>query len=202
MGHNGQVVAYLRVSSDTQQLHRQEGLKQGADKVYEEIASAATRQRPVLEEMLAYVREGDTVRVASMDRLARSLGDLDSIVKELKTKGVTIEFLKERIVFDPRAEAEDDPMKVLLFQILGSFAQFERSIIRSRQKEGIAKAKAAGKYKGRAPSLTSSQIKLAEERVALGVPKAQVARELGVSRQTLYRGLAGTLTLRKEPSAL
>lgn len=197
MRNKGQVVAYLRVSSDTQQLDRQEDLREGTDRVFEEVASGGTRKRPVLEQMMAYVRDGDTVRVASLDRLARSLTDLDAIVSELKAKGVAVEFVKENLVFDPHADAEDDPLKILLFQILGSFAQFERSMIRSRQREGIAKAKAAGKYKGRQPSLTAAQVEEAKERVALGVPKAQVARDLGVSRQTLYRGLAGTLVLRQ-----
>lgn len=190
MGKPGQIVVYLRVSTSDQNLDRQEDLKEGADKVFTEQASASTRARPVLEEMLAWVRDGDRVRVWSIDRLARSLIDLEAIVNELQAKGVAIEFVKEALVFDPNVLASDDHFKTLLFQILGSFAQFERSMNRSRQAEGIAKAKARGVYKGRAKVLTSTQVAEARERVALQVPKAVIARDLEVSRSTLYRALA------------
>lgn len=181
----GQTIAYLRVSSAEQNLDRQESLKEGADKVFEEKASAGTRIRPQLTAMLNHVREGDRIRVWSIDRLARNLIDLATIVDELNDKGVTVEFVKEGMVFD----GNGDPMQRLLFQVLGSFAEFERSMIRARQAEGIAAAKAAGKYKGRKRILNDEQVNGAKERITGGVPKAQVARDLGISRQTLYREL-------------
>ncbi|WP_141014206.1 recombinase family protein [Nocardioides sambongensis] len=190
---HGQTVTYLRVSSDTQQLDRQDELREHADRVFEEYASAATRQRPVLTELIAYVRDGDTVRVWSMDRLARSLTDLLALVKELNGKGVTVSFTKERLDFVPH---HDDPMSTLLLHVMGAVAEFERSVIRQRQAEGIAKAKQQGKYTGRQPVLAAAQVDEAKARLALGLSKAQVARELGVSRSTLHRALDGTLVLR------
>lgn len=188
----GQTIAYLRVSSVEQNLDRQEALKEGADKVFEEKASAGSRERPVLNQMLDWVRDGDTVRVWSIDRLARSLADLDGIVNQLKSKGVAVEFVKEGMIFDPHAtDGAQDHFKTLLFQILGSFAQFERAMIRSRQAEGIAKAKARGAYKGRKPVITDELVERARGLIATGVPKTRVAKELGVSRQTLYKALAG-----------
>lgn len=188
---NGQTVVYLRVSTTDQNLDRQEDLKADASKVFEEKASASTRERPMLKQMLDWVREGDLVRVWSIDRLARSLSDLENIVDELKAKGVGIEFVKEGMLFDPHADSTEDHFKVLLFQILGSFAQFERSMNRARQAEGIAKAKARGAYKGRAVALTPEQVQHAKDQVALHVPKSVIARELGVSRSTIYRALGG-----------
>lgn len=185
-GHSGQVVAYRRVSTVDQSTQRQD--LGPVDRVFEEKVSGATRDRPALAEMLQYVREGDTLRVHSMDRLARSLVDLESLVSELTGAGVTVEFVTERLTFAP---GENDPYAVLQRHLFAAFAEFERAIIRSRQAEGIAKAKAAGVYKGRRRALSTEQIGLAREKVAAGVPKAVVARELGVSRQTLYNSLAG-----------
>ena len=89
--------------------------------------------------MLAYVRDGDTVIVHSMDRLARNLDDLRRLVRELTGRGVAVQFIKEQLTFT----AEDSPMATLLLSVLGAFAEFERALIRERQLEGIALAKAA-----------------------------------------------------------
>ncbi|SHG13228.1 Site-specific DNA recombinase [Jatrophihabitans endophyticus] len=188
MNDKGQVVAYLRVSTTHQKLDRQQDITEGTDKVFEEHASGTTRERPQLKAMLDYVREGDHIRVWSMDRLARSLLDLQNIVGELVSRGVSVEFVKNNLTFQPNAKK--DPYATFQLQILGAVAELERNIIMERQAEGIAKAKLAGKYAGRKPSLTSDQVSNARERIALGVPKAAVARDLGVCRATLYRALA------------
>ena len=140
--HIGQEVAYIRVSSEGQSTDRQEDLAVEVSRVFREKASASTRQRPVLNEMLAYVREGDQVNVWSMDRLARSLRDLEGLVKELVDKGVSVKFVKESLVFSPD---RDDPYATLTLQLLGAVAQFERAIIRARQAEGDRESKGEGR---------------------------------------------------------
>ena len=122
-----------------------------------------------------------------MDRLARNLDDLRKIVKELTAKGVAVEFLKEALVF----RGEDSPMSLLLLNVMGAFAEFERSLIRERQREGIEVAKNKGVYRGRRPSIGKEALKLIHERLAANLPKAQIAKEFGVSRETLYRYLRG-----------
>lgn len=139
--------------------------------------------------MREYVREGDTVIVCSMDYLARNLADLLTVTKELQTKGVSIKFLKESIHLD--ASGNDAAMTKLLMSMLGAVAEFERSMIRERQQEGIELAKKRGVYKGRKPT-DAATIEKAREKIALGVPIAKAAREIGVARSTLYRHLART----------
>jgi len=132
--------------------------------------------------MLAFVRDGDTVLVHSMDRLARNLDDLRRLVRELTGRGVHVQFMKEQLTFT----AEASPMATLLMSVLGAFAEFEQALIRERQAEGIALARARGVYKGRKPSLTSDQAEAVRARAAAGEAKAGLARELGISRKTLY----------------
>jgi len=182
----GQTVAYVRVSSVEQNEARQTEALAGADRLFTDKMSGKSADRPALTEMLAYVREGDTVRVASLDRLARNLDDLRRLVETLTTKGVRVEFIKEGLTFT----GEDSAMSKLLLSVMGAFAEFERSLIRERQAEGIAVAKANGVYRGRKPSLKPEQVEQARESVAAGVPKAEIARRLGVSRQTLYSALS------------
>ncbi len=134
--------------------------------------------------MVSYVRAGDTVVAHSLDRLARSLVDLRSIVEQLITKGVSVEFVKERLSFSK--EKMDSPIDTLMLNVLSSFAEFERAIIRERQHEGIKIAKANGVYRGRKKALAPSQVEELRERV--GSRKgtvAEVAKELGISRTTL-----------------
>ncbi|RPE77646.1 MULTISPECIES: recombinase family protein [unclassified Frondihabitans] len=198
--HKTQTVAYVRVSSTDQNLHRQLESIGPVDRVFEEKVSGGSRtDRTALAECIRYVRDGDVVRVASMDRLARSLRDLRDIVDEIARKGATVVFVKEQQTYGRDAE---DAMGQLMLNLLGAFAEFERSLIRERQAEGIRIAKAAGKYLGRAKKLTTEQVTEARELVATGVPKTVVARTLGVDRATLYRALAGTLsppTAREDP---
>lgn len=183
----GQTIAYTRVSSAGQSLERQADLADSCEKVFSEKASAKTRNRPQLAALMDYAREGDTVRVYSVDRLARDLRDLDDIVNQLLGKGVRVEFVKEHIAFSPTETA--DPAATLMFQMLGAFAQFERTIINERRQEGVAAAKAAGKRGHRAPAFTPEQQAEVAARRAQGIPVATIAREAGVSRHTVYKAL-------------
>jgi len=181
---NGQRIGYTRVSTLDQQTTRQlEGVT--VDRMFTDKASGKDTRRPALDELLGFVREGDTVVVHSMDRLARNLDDLRRLVKELTRRGVRIEFVKENLTFT----GEDSPMANLMLSVMGAFAEFERALIRERQREGIALAKRRGVYRGRKKALSDDQAVILRARVAAGEPKAQVARDLGVSRETLYRYL-------------
>lgn len=183
----GQIVGYGRVSSVSQNEARQVEALAECERVFIDKASGKNTNRPELSAALNYVREGDTLRVLSMDRLARNTVDLLGLVETLTGKGVTVEFIKERLTF---SGDKSDHIGTLMLTILGGIAQFERSLIKERQAEGIAIAKAKGVYKGRKPALTAEQVEAARQRIADGVPKAKVARDLGVSRQTLYSALA------------
>lgn len=177
----GQRVGYIRVSSDGQNTARQlEGMQ--VDRVFEEKISGKDTNRPQLEAMLSYVREGDEILVHSMDRLARNLDDLRRLVSQTTKKGIKITFLKECMTFT----GEDSPMSTLMLSMMGAFAEFERSLTLERQREGIVIAKAEGKYKGRKPSLTQQQASQLRQRVQNGANKSELAREYGVSRETLY----------------
>jgi DNA invertase Pin-like site-specific DNA recombinase len=180
-------VGYIRVSSIDQNTDRQlDG--QDLDKVFTDKASGKDTKRSQLQAALDYIREGDELVVHSMDRLARNLDDLRRIVLELTKKGVHVRFVKENLTFT----GEDSPMSNLLLSLLGAVAEFERSMIRERQREGIAMAKKAGVYKGRKPSLTAQQVAEIRKRVAAGEKKARLALEFGVSRQTLYTAVVMT----------
>ena len=135
--------------------------------------------------LLNYVREGDTVIVHSMDRFARNLDDLRNLVHNLTKQQVKIQFVKENLVFT----GEDSPMANLLLSVMGAFAEFERALIRERQLEGIALAKKRGVYKGRKKALNEEQIKLLKKQVANGEQKSKIARDFGISRETLYQYL-------------
>jgi DNA invertase Pin-like site-specific DNA recombinase len=181
----GQRVGYIRVSSVGQNPARQlDGVE--VDRVFTDTVSGKSATRPQLQAMLAYVRDGDTVIVHSMDRLARNLDDLRRLVRELTGRGVAVRFVNEQLTFT----AEDAPMATLLLSVLGAFAEFERALIRERQLEGIALAQARGAYRGRKPSLSADQAQTLRARSAAGEPKAGLAREFGISRQTLYSYLS------------
>ncbi|QXE91640.1 recombinase family protein [Geomonas subterranea] len=180
----GQVIGYRRVSSLEQNTARQlEGLE--LDEVFEDKVSGKDRERPELERMIRHARKGDKVVVHSMDRMARNLEDLLAIVRELTEKGVSVEFIKEKQVFD----GSDDPFKKLMLQLLGSFAEFERALIKSRQREGIELKKAAGGYKGkgRKKSITDEMVTKIKERVAAGEKKTKIAADFGISRESIYK---------------
>ena len=181
-GQKGQRVGYRRVSTVDQNTARQlDGVE--VDKMFTDHASGKDTGRPQLAEALRYVRESDTLVVHSMDRLARSLPDLRRLVEELTDRGVTVEFVKENMAF---TRDESSPFATLMLNMLGSFAEFERSMILERQREGIAIAKAAGKYKGRRAALTAAQAEELRQRRAAGESVSALAREYGVTRQTIY----------------
>ncbi len=181
---NGHTVGYIRVSTFDQNTDRQlEGIH--LDKVFTDKASGKDVKRPELALLIQYVREGDTVVVHSMDRLARNLDDLRKIVQELTGRGIRIQFVKENLTFT----GEDSPMANLMLSVMGAFAEFERALIRERQREGIALAKERGAYRGRKRSLSDRDIAEVRRRVAAGEKKARVARDYGISRETLYQYL-------------
>lgn len=183
-GHSGQIVGYVRVSTTDQNPARQLEAIGTVDRLFAEKISARTTDRPQLQAMLAYVRAGDLVRVKSPDRLARSTTDLLTLVNDLKNKDVQIQFI------DQPALNTDSPQGEFMLTILGAVAQLERATIKERQAEGIALAKARGVY-NRTPKLSPDQIEQARRRITAGVPKAKIARDLNVSRQTLYTALTG-----------
>ena len=184
---DGQRIGYIRVSSFDQNPDRQLESVPVA-RVFTDKASGKDTQRPELERLLAFVREGDTVVVHSMDRLARNLDDLRRVVQGLTTRGVRIEFVKEGLTFT----GEDSPMANLMLSVMGAFAEFERALLRERQREGITLAKQRGAYRGRKRSLNAEQIAEMKRRIAAGEQKAQVARDFGVSRETVYQYLRQT----------
>jgi DNA invertase Pin-like site-specific DNA recombinase len=179
------LVGYVRVSSVDQNLDRQLA-DYKLDKRYEDKVSGKSTDRPALQAALEYVREGDTLIVHSMDRLARNLDDLRKIVKDLTNKGVKVQFHKECLTFT----GEANPMAEMMLSIMGAVAQFERDLIRERQREGIAIAKAKGDvFLGRKPSLSPVQILEIKQAVKDGVHKASIAAKYKVSRQTIYTAL-------------
>lgn len=125
--------------------------------------------------------------VHSMDRLARNLDDLRKIVQNLTKRNVQIEFVKENLIFT----GEDSPMANLMLSVMGAFSEFERALIRERQREGIALAKLRGVYRGRKKSLLPEQVIQLRQRAHEGARKSELAREYGISRETLYQYLRG-----------
>ena len=182
-------IGYIRVSSADQNLARQEETLKpyDLDRVFSDKASGKNLERPEFQRMIEFVREGDELFVCSMDRMARNLNDLLTITTRLQEKGVSVHFLKEKIDLDPAGETS--AMTKLLMSMMGAVAEFERSLIRERQREGIAVAKANGVYKGRSRSVTDEQIEEIKEMVETGVPMAKAARKVGISRATAYRYL-------------
>ena len=180
-------VGYIRVSTLDQNTDRQlDGVE--LDKTFTDKASGKDTKRPELKRALEYLREGDTLLVHSMDRLARNLDDLRKIVKDLTGRGVAVEFIKEHLTFT----GEDSSMSILLLSIMGAFAEFERALLRERQREGITLARRKGVYKGRSPSLTPDRVAELRKRVLSGERKSILAREFGISRETLYRYIRQT----------
>ena len=188
----GKDIGYIRVSTHDQNTVRQlDGVY--LDKVFEEHASGKNADRPALKTCLDYVRDGDTLHVHSIDRLARNLQDLLSIVTTLKEKGVTVTFHKEKLEFLGNGTAgKSDAFQELQLHIIAAVAQFERALILERQREGIAIAKREGKYKnvGRKPTQSDEQKHTLQLELQSGAKIAALARKYGISRQTLYNVLA------------
>lgn len=177
----GERIGYQRVSTADQNTERQlDGVE--LDKVFTDKASGKDTNRPELARAFDYVRDGDTLVVHSMDRLARNLEDLRRIIRELTGQGVGVDFVKESLSFT----GDDSAMNTLLLSMLGAVAEFERSMILERQREGIALAKASGKYKGRKAALTDEQVRELRARLNGGESVAALAKEFGISRQTVY----------------
>lgn len=177
-------IGYRRVSSESQNLDRQD---LDCDKIFEEKVSGAKRDRAALAEMIEFAREGDEVIVWSIDRLARDLRDLQDIISNLNDKGVSVAFLKEKLVFSGDA---DDAFAKLQLQMMGAFAEFERNIIRQRQAEGIARAKERGVYKGRKKTIDENRIRKMKTD---GQSVTEISELVGVSRMTVYRSLNASM---------
>jgi DNA invertase Pin-like site-specific DNA recombinase len=181
----GKRIGYIRVSSVDQNTVRQlDGVQ--LDKTFTDKASGKDTNRPQLKAALDYLRDGDVLVVHSMDRLARNITDLLHTVETLNNRGVVVEFVKESLTFT----GDDSAMSKLMLTIMGGVAEFERAMIRERQLEGIAKAKQAGKYRGRQSTMTVAQVQAIRDRVTAGAKKAALAREFGVTRQTIYNVIA------------
>lgn len=179
-----QRIGYVRVSSYDQNADRQ--LEQiEVDRIFQEKCSGKDMSRPQLQALLEYAREGDTIVIHSMDRLARNVDDLRRIVQSQNKRGVTVQFIKENLIFT----GEDVPLANLMLSVLGAVAQFERDLIRERQREGIAIAKQRGVYRGRKKSLSPEKAQELRDRVQAGEKKSALAREFNVSRETLYQYL-------------
>ena len=181
---SGKKIGYIRVSSFDQNTDRQlEGIN--LNKKFIDKVSGKSIERPQLEAMIDYARDGDTIIVHSMDRLARNLDDLRRLVAQLTDQQIRIVFIKEGLTFT----GEDSPMSKLLLSVMGAFAEFERLLIKERQMEGIALAKKRGAYKGRKPVLSKDQIDEIKTRVSNGDKKSHIARDFNISRETLYQYL-------------
>lgn len=183
---SGQIVGYVRVSAADQNPQRQLEALGECHKIFTDKISGKSRaKRQALAELLGYIRDDDTVRIASMDRLGRDTRDLYNIVAEIIDKGAAVEFINEKITVDKNGAS---PMDSLMLGILAAFADFERRRIKERQAEGIAIAKAKGKYKQQ-PKLSPQDVEQAQAMIDMGIPKTQVAATFEVSRQTLYTAL-------------
>ena len=178
----GQRIGYVRVSSFDQNPERQLEHIQ-LDRIFMDKASGKDFKRPELEGLLAFVRDGDTIMVHSMDRLARNLDDLRRLVQTLTKRGIRIEFVKENLIFT----GDDSPMATLMLSIMGAFSEFERSLLHERQREGIALAKNRGVYKGREKALEPKQAERLRRRAKNGDSKTQIAKDFNISRETVYQ---------------
>ena len=178
-------VGYIRVSSPGQKTDRQLDAVV-LDKSFTDKISGSSIKRPQLQACFEYLREGDTLHVHSMDRLARNLADLQKVVADLTAQGILVKFHKEGLEFTGR----DNPMAKLMMQIMGAVAEFERSLIKERQAEGIRKAKKKGVRFGRKPKLTGGQKNEIIALINAGNEKKSVAEQFGISRPTLYKVLS------------
>lgn len=180
-------VGYIRVSAVDQNTDRQlVGIE--LDKKFVEKASGGSMNRPQLQQMLSFLREGDSLYVHSQDRLARNLNDLRQIVQNLVQRGIVVHFVKDNLMFDGKENATS----TLMLSMMGAYAEFERSILKERQREGIEIAKQKGVYKNRrkrSPACDESQRSEILKLVKLGLPKARIARDFSITRRTLYNYL-------------
>ena len=176
------LIGYARVSSVGQSLAVQLDKLQHCDKIFEEKQSAASGKRLRLEACLEYVREGDTLIVTRLDRVARSTLHLCQIADELKRKGVHLQVIDQNI-------DTSDATGRLLFNMLGAIAQFETEIRAERQMDGIQKAQASGVQFGVKPKLTDEQITELRQRRQNGELIRELMKDFGISKATVYRYL-------------
>jgi DNA invertase Pin-like site-specific DNA recombinase len=179
-------IGYARTSTLDQKAGLEVQLEElkaaGCEKVFsEQVSSVGRRER--LESALEFIREGDTLVVTKLDRLARSVRHLLEIVETLKAKGAELRIINLNLDTGTATGR-------LLFTMIGAIAEFEREMMLERQREGIAKAKRAGKYKGRKPTARAKASEIARLRVD-GLGAAEIARRLGIGRASVYRVLAG-----------
>jgi DNA invertase Pin-like site-specific DNA recombinase len=175
-------INYIRVSSITQNTDRQL-VGVNCDKEFVDKCSGKDTNRPEFQAMIEYVREGDTINIHELSRLARNTQDLLNIVQSMNDKGVTIKFIKENLTFT----GDSTPLQSLMLTMLGAISTFERDLILERQREGIAIARAAGKYKGRVSRFSAREVDTMTKAFAASTNKAELAREYGISRAYLYR---------------
>jgi len=180
----GQNIGYLRVSTVDQNTARQlDGVE--LDRVFVDKCSGGTTNRPALKACLEYLREGDTLYIHSIDRLARNLSDLLSIVAGLAEKGVEVTFHKEKLTFN----RENDAMAKFLLHVFGAVAEFEKSMIKERRLEGQAKARREGKHMGRKSNITTAQLEEIKARRANGETLTAIGKAYGVSATTIMNQL-------------
>ncbi|MBW7055992.1 recombinase family protein [Paracoccus bogoriensis] len=185
------IVGYARTSTTDQKAGLEAQLRNlraaGCEDIYqEEVSSVDTAKREKLAEALRFIRKGDVLVVSKLDRLARSVAHLNEIVKEIEGKGASLRILDMSI-------DTGTPNGRLMLNLLGSIAQFEREIMLERQREGIAKAKAEGKYKGRKPTARAKSEEVLRL-IAEGLPAAEVATQVGIGRASVYRIIADAAT--------
>lgn len=180
----GDVLGYARVSTGDQDVAGQTMrlAQAGAIRVFTDVRSGKTMDRPGLAELLAYARDGDTLAVVRLDRLGRSLAELLSTVAMLKERGVALLSLEEKI--DTSSAAGE-----LIFHVFGAIAHFERRLIAERTKDGIAAARAKGKKPGRQP-VDPEKVAAALKLVAAGLSPTEAGRQVGLGRATVYREMA------------
>jgi DNA invertase Pin-like site-specific DNA recombinase len=180
----GQKIGYIRVSASDQNPDRQlEGIL--LDRKFIDKFTGKVLDRPALNEMVQYIREGDRIYVHSMDRLARNLLDLKNVVKQITEKKAEIQFLKENLIFT----GDDSPMSILLLSMMGAFAEFEVSLIRERQREGIRLARERGVYIGRRKVFNEQQIEEIRRLDEEGYRKKEICERFNVSRGCIYKYL-------------
>lgn len=178
------LVGYARVSSASQSLDVQlDALKQaGCDRIFSEKKSGTSAsERQALADALDFVRDGDTLMVTRLDRLARSAGDLHRVVMQLTEKGVAFQCLQQSSIDTTTSTGK------LLLGVLASIAEFEADIRRERQREGIERAKARGVYKGRPATIDAAQVRALRDQ---GLGGTEIARTLGIARASVYRALS------------
>jgi DNA invertase Pin-like site-specific DNA recombinase len=180
----GMRIGYVRVSDGDQNPDRQLN-EIPLDKKFIDKCSGKDLNRPQFKAMMEFIRDGDILVVHSLDRLARNLYDLKKTVNTLVGKNIQVQFLKENLIFS----GEESPMSSLLLAIMGAFAEFEREIIRERQKEGIKLARERGVYAGRKKMLNPDQIAEVHRLAKEGYKKTKIAEMFNMSREVVYKYL-------------